>query len=297
MDEGTLGVHKIELVINTGEDFSDGGGVGDHANSTLNLSEITTWNNGGRLVVDTALEASGAPVDELDGTLGLDGGDSGVDILGDDITTVHHAACHVLAVTRIALDHHVSGLEGRVGDFSNGELLVVGLLGRDDRSIAGKHKVNTRIGDKVGLEFSKIDIESTIETEGSSKGRNNLGNKTVKVSVSRTLNIEGTTADIIDSFIVKHEADFSVVKKGVSGKDAVVGFNNGVGDLRRWVDSEGKLGLAAIINRETFKKERAETRTGTTTDGVEDQEALETSALISELADTVQRSTISLPMV
>merc|ERR1712072_153120 len=31
----------------------------------------------GGLVVDTALEASGAPVDELDGSLGLDGGNSG----------------------------------------------------------------------------------------------------------------------------------------------------------------------------------------------------------------------------
>merc|ERR1740139_1843105 len=34
--------------------------------------------------VDSALETGRAPVDELDGPLGLDGGDGGVDILGDD---------------------------------------------------------------------------------------------------------------------------------------------------------------------------------------------------------------------
>merc|ERR1719264_2421448 len=45
-------------------------------------------------------------VDELDGTFGLDGSDGGVDILGDDITTVHHAASHVLSVTWVTLGHH-----------------------------------------------------------------------------------------------------------------------------------------------------------------------------------------------
>ena len=122
-------------MIDSGEDLSDGSGVGDHADGAHNLGEITTWDNSGWLVVDTALEASWAPVDELDGSLGLDGGDSGVDILGDDITSVHEAAGHVLTVARIALSHHRGGLEGAVGDLSNGELLVVGLLGRDDRSV------------------------------------------------------------------------------------------------------------------------------------------------------------------
>lgn len=112
MDEGSLGVHEIELVIDSGEDFGDGGGVGDHADGSHDLGEVTTWHHGGWLVVDTALEASGAPVDELDGSLGLDGGDGGVDILGDDVTSVHEAASHVLSVSWVALGHHAGGLEG-----------------------------------------------------------------------------------------------------------------------------------------------------------------------------------------
>merc|ERR1711990_333391 len=65
MDEGSLGVHEIELAIDSGEDFSDGGGVGDHADGSHDLGEITSWDNGGWLIVDTALESSWAPVDEL----------------------------------------------------------------------------------------------------------------------------------------------------------------------------------------------------------------------------------------
>ena len=132
MDESTFGVHKIELMVKTGPCLSNGGGVGQHADGTLDLGKITSWDDGWWLVVDTALEAGWAPVDELDGSLGLDGGDSGVDILGDDITSVHEAASHVLSVSWIALGHHGGWLEGRVGDLSDGELLVVSFLGRDD---------------------------------------------------------------------------------------------------------------------------------------------------------------------
>jgi len=111
MDEGSLGVHKIELMVDSGEDLSDGGGVGDHAASSHDLGKITSGNDGRGLVVDTALETGGAPVDELDGSLGLDGGDSGVDILWDDITSVHEAACHVLSVSWVTLGHHGGWLE------------------------------------------------------------------------------------------------------------------------------------------------------------------------------------------
>jgi len=135
VDEGSLGVHKIELVVNAGEDLSDGSGVGDHADGTHNLGEITTGDDSGGLIVDTALEAGGAPVDELDGSLGLDGGNGGVDILGDDVTSVHQAAGHVFTVTGVALGHHGGGLEGGVGDLSNRELFVIGLLGRDDGGV------------------------------------------------------------------------------------------------------------------------------------------------------------------
>jgi len=135
VDESSLGVHKIEFVIDSGENFSDGSGVGDHADGSHDLGEVTTGDNSGGLVVNTALETSGAPVNELDGSLGLDGGDGGVDILGDDITSVHEAACHVLSVSGVTLGHHGGGLEGGVGDLGYGELLVVGLLGGDDGSV------------------------------------------------------------------------------------------------------------------------------------------------------------------
>merc|ERR1712139_78364 len=149
VDEGSLSVHKIKLVINTRKGLGDGSGVGNHAYSSLDTGKITSWNNSRWLVVDTTLETSGAPIDELNSSLGLDGGDSRVDILRHNITSEHHATSHELTVTWVTLGEHVGWLEHSVSDLSDRELLVVGLLGRDDRSIRGKHEVNSWVWDKV----------------------------------------------------------------------------------------------------------------------------------------------------
>ena len=119
VDEGSLGIHKIELVVKSAEDLSNSGGVGNHAASSHDFSEITSGNDCGWLIVDSDLESSGAPIDELNGSLGLDGGNSSIDILGDNISSVHHGASHIFTVSWVALGHHVGWLEAAVGDFSN----------------------------------------------------------------------------------------------------------------------------------------------------------------------------------
>jgi len=288
MDESSLGIHEIEFVIDSGEDLSDGSGVGDHADGSHDLGKITTWNDGWWLVVDTALETGWAPVDELDGSLGLDGGNSGVDILRDDITSVHQTAGHVFSVSWITLNHHRGWLEDGVGDFSNGQLLVVGLLSRDDWSIRGKHEMDSWVWHQVGLEFSNINVQGTVESQGGGKGRNGLGDQSVQVGVGWSLDIELSSADIIDSFVVQHDSDISVLQERVGGQNGVVWLNNGGGDLRGWVDGETELGLLAVIDGKSLEQEGTETGTAATTDGLEDQETLETSAVISELSDSVK---------
>jgi len=88
-------------VVKPGPGLGDGGGVGEHTHSSLDLGQVTSGHHSGRLIVDTNLEASGTPVNKLDASLGLDGGDGGIDILGDHISPVEHAAGHVLPMARI----------------------------------------------------------------------------------------------------------------------------------------------------------------------------------------------------
>ncbi len=167
--------------------LTDGGGVRDHDDRTLDLGKVTSRHDGRGLVVDADLEDGGAPVDELDRALGLDGGDGRVDILGDDVTTVHEDARHVLSVARVTLDHHVRGLEDRVGDLGNRELLVVGLLGGDDRGERAQREVDPRVRDKVRLELGHVDGQGTVEAERGRDGRDALGDEAVEVGVGRAV--------------------------------------------------------------------------------------------------------------
>merc|ERR1711953_205878 len=111
MDKSTLRVHQIELVIDAREDLSNGRGVADHATSSHNLCQIATRNNCWWLVINTAFESSWTPIHKLDGPLGLDGCNSRVNILRDNIPTVHHAAGHIFAVSWIAFHKHGSWLK------------------------------------------------------------------------------------------------------------------------------------------------------------------------------------------
>ena len=55
-----------------------------------------------------------------------------------------------------------------------------------------------------------------------------------------------------------------------------------------WVDGESELGFLTIIDGKSLEEEGSETGSGTSTDGVEDEETLETSALIGELSDSIE---------
>ena len=55
----------------------------------------------------------------------------------------------------------------------------------------------------------------------------------------------------------------------------VVRLDDRVGELGRGVDAELELGLFAVVGGETLEKERTETRASSSTEGVEDEEALE----------------------
>ena len=69
------------------------------------------------------------------------------------------------------------------------------------------------IWDQVGLELSDIDIECSVESEGSSQGRNGLSDKSVQVCVGWSLDVEVSSADVIDGFVINHNGDISVFEK------------------------------------------------------------------------------------
>jgi len=70
--------------------------------------------------------------------------------------------------------------------------------------------MDSGIWDQVGLEFSYIDVQGTIESEWGSQWWDDLGDKSVQVGVGGSFNIEISSADIIDGFIVEHNGNISM---------------------------------------------------------------------------------------
>ena len=108
--------------------------------------------------------------------------------------------------------------------------------------------MNSGIRDQVGLEFSHIDVQSTIESERGSQRGDNLSNKSVQVGIGGPLNVEISSADIVDSFVIEHDCDISVFQKRVSGQHRVVWLYYSGGDLWGWINCESELGFLSVID-------------------------------------------------
>jgi hypothetical protein len=58
--------------------------------------------------------------------------------------------------------------------------------------------------------------------------------------------------------------------------------------LWRWIDGETELGFLTVINGKSFEEEGSESRSSSTTDGIEDKETLKTSTLISKFSNSIK---------
>merc|ERR1712014_161012 len=69
--KSALGIHEVELVVDAREDLGNSGAVGNHAASAHYLGQVSTWDNGGRLVINATLKAGRTPIHKLNGALRL----------------------------------------------------------------------------------------------------------------------------------------------------------------------------------------------------------------------------------
>jgi hypothetical protein len=78
-----------------------------------------------------------------------------------------------------------------------------------------------------------------------------------------------------------------MLKCGVCRQDRIVRFNNRVSHGGCRVHAELQLRLLAIVSGKTLKNESTKARSSSTAERVEDEETLQTSAVVSQSADLV----------
>lgn len=166
------------------------------------------------------------------------------------------------------------------GELLNFEALVGALLGGNNRSVADQRVVNTREWNQVGLKLVQVDVEGAVKSQGRSNGADHLGNQVVEVVKRGAGNVEVSSADFIDSFVIHQKGAVGVLNGAVSRQDRVVGLDNSGGSARSRVDGELELGLLAIVGSKTLQQKRAKARSSTASKRVENEETLERVAVV-----------------
>lgn len=115
-----------------------------------------------------------------------------------------------------------------------------------------------------------------------------LRNQAVEVLVTGALNSEVAAADIVDRLVVNHEAAVRVFEGGVRGENRVVRLDNRRAVLRRRVHTEFQLALLSIVDRQTLHQQCPEPRARTTTERVENKEALEATTVVRHPTNLVE---------
>ena len=96
--------------------------------------------------MESHLKSCGAPVHEVDGLLGLNGGYGSIDVLWNNVSSIEKADSHIFPLCWITLHHLVSWLEASLGDRVDAHRVVVGHLGGDQGGVGHKREMNARIG-------------------------------------------------------------------------------------------------------------------------------------------------------
>ncbi len=89
-------------------------------------------------------------------------------------------------------------------------------------------------------------------------GEPTLSNEPVQVLIVGSFDAEAPAANVIDGFIVYHEAAVRVFQRGMGRQDRVVRLHDGRRYLGSRINAELQLALLPVINRKALHQQSAE---------------------------------------
>jgi len=87
--------------------------------------------------------------------------------------------------------------------------------------------VDTGLGHQVGLEFSDIHVQSSVESQGSGQRGDDLSYQPVQVGLGGAFNVQVASTDVLDGLVVQHDGHVGVLQQRVGREHRVVGLHNG----------------------------------------------------------------------
>lgn len=279
MQESLAAEHGSELVTDTLEELLDRGRVTDKGRGHLEVA--------GRNRAESGLDVVGDPLDEVGLVLVLDIAHLVLDLLHRDLTAEDGRAGEVAAVAEVRGGHHVLGVEHLLGQLGDGDGAEAVAAAAGEGSEADHEEVETREGNHVDGQLAEVGVELARETETGGNTGHDGGDQVVQVTVRGVGKLEGTHANVVQSFVVDTEGLVRVLNELVNGESSVVRLDNGVGDLGGGNDGEGGHHTVGELLTDLGDQEGTHTGTGTTTEGVGDLETLEAVTGLSLTTDNV----------
>jgi len=223
VEESFASEHRCELFSNTLEHILDSGGVSEEGNGHL---QSLWWD-----VAHGGLDVVRNPLDEVGGVLVLDVKHLLIDFLGGHASSEHGGCGQISAVTRVRSAHHVLSIEHLLSKLWDGKSTVLLRTAGSQWSESSHEEVETWEWDEVDSEFSEVGVQLTWESEAASDARHSSGNEVVQVTIGWRGELQGSEADIIQSFVIDDHNFIGVFDELMDGKGGVVRLDDGVRDL------------------------------------------------------------------
>merc|ERR1719405_467855 len=194
----------------------------------------------------------------------------------------------VAPVTRIGGAHHVLGVEHLLRELRHGQRTVLLGATRRERREAVHEEMQPRERNHVRSKLAEIAVELARESERAGDGRQARADEVIQITVSRRSELQGAEADVVQSLVIKREAEVRVLDELVHRKRAVVRLNHRVRNLWARHDRVRRHDAVRVLLTNLKDEEGTHTGAGATAEGVSHLETLEAIASLGLLADNVQ---------
>ena len=103
-----------------------------------------------------------------------------------------------LTVFWVTLDHLIAWLEAGRSYLLHLHLLMVSLVGSDQRTVGSEGVMYPGVGHQVGLELRQVAVESPVEPKAGSDRGENLSYEPVEVCVGWSLHLQLVVTEIVN---------------------------------------------------------------------------------------------------